>query len=182
MARRFVFVEEVEKLLADGLTELKLPEGTRFSAAAADLIKAKGIKISHTQGTDTGSASSEKSKDELDGTKASPAESVHSRIAVASEGQEITDPVAAIAGRSPYFQIFDHQGGLIETLPNPHRDTGGGAGPLVADLLAGKGVISMVAGNFGVNIRASLREKQIDPIPFSGRVKEAVNTALNRPS
>ena len=152
MARRFVFVEEVEKLLADGLTELELPEGTRFSAAAADLIKAKGIKVSYTHATNTGSVSSGESEDDVDGTKAPPAESVQSRIAVASEGQEITDPVAAVAGRSPYFQIFDHQ--------------------------AGKGVTSMVAGNFGVNIRASLREKQINPIPFSGRVKEAVKSAL----
>jgi len=179
MATRFVFVEEVEKILADGLTELKLPEGTRFSAAAADLIKARGIKISYTRSSDTGSGSSKESKDELDSTNAPPAESVHIRIAVASKGPKTTDPVATVAGRSPYFQVFDYQGGLIETLPNPHRNTGGGAGPLVADLLAERGVTSMVAGNFGVNIGASLREKRIDPIPFSGRVREAVKTALN---
>ena len=182
MARRFVFVEEVEKLLADGLTELELPEGTRVSAAAADLIKARGIKVSYTRAADTAAGQGKKIEDESNIIEAPPAESAHSRIGVAAEGQEITDPVAAVAGRSPYFQIFDHQGALVETLPNPHRDTGGGAGPLVADLLAGKGVGSMVAGNFGVNIRASLREKQIDPIPFFGRVKEAVKTALNRPS
>ena len=45
MARVFIFAEQVEKIVADGKTEIEVPEGARISAAAADLIKDKKLKI-----------------------------------------------------------------------------------------------------------------------------------------
>jgi ethanolamine utilization cobalamin adenosyltransferase len=48
MIMKFVFAREVAELAAAGGTKMELPEGTRFSPAAADLIKEKGIQVIFT--------------------------------------------------------------------------------------------------------------------------------------
>ena len=45
MARLFIFAEQIKKIIADGKTEIEVPEGARISAAAADLIKDKKLRI-----------------------------------------------------------------------------------------------------------------------------------------
>jgi len=45
MAPVFIFVEQVWSLVRSGKTEIEIPEGARISAAAADLIKEKKIRI-----------------------------------------------------------------------------------------------------------------------------------------
>ena len=184
MVRRFVFVREVEELVAKGQNEMELPEGTRFSSEAADLIKERGVRITFTSGPAPDSGKRRESEEELnesEGTDTAYARGTkeqQSLIAVVSAGQAITDPVGNVAARSPYFLIFDGQGELIEVLENPHRETGGGAGPLVAELMAERGVSTMVAGSFGTNIKASLEEKGVNYLEFSGQVGEAVKLVL----
>ena len=184
MVRRFVFVREVEELVAKGQNEMELPEGTRFSAAAADLIKERGIRITFTSGPASDSEKAPESEENPNDSKGTDINSVkgtkkqQSLIAVVSAGQAITDPVGNVAARSPYFLIFDGQGKLIEALENPYSKIGGGAGPLVANLMADRGVSSIVAGTFGTNIKASLEEKGVSYLEFSGPVGEAVKTML----
>jgi predicted Fe-Mo cluster-binding NifX family protein len=108
------------------------------------------------------------------------AEERKSLIAVASEGRVVTDAVGPVAARSRYFLIFDDQGKLIEILENPHRETGGGAGPLVANLMAERGVSTLIAQNFGMNIKASLDEKGVNHFEFSGQIGDAVKSVLNQ--
>jgi predicted Fe-Mo cluster-binding NifX family protein len=69
---------------------------------------------------------------------------------------------------------------LIEILENPHRETGGGAGPLVANLMAERGVSTLIAQNFGMNIKASLDEKGVNHFEFSGQIGDAVKSVLNQ--
>lgn len=45
MARVFIFAEQVKKIVRDGKTEIEVPEGARISAAAADVIKDKKLKV-----------------------------------------------------------------------------------------------------------------------------------------
>jgi len=45
MARVFIFADQVKKIVAGGKTEIEVPEGARISAAAAELIKDKKLKI-----------------------------------------------------------------------------------------------------------------------------------------
>ncbi len=47
MARFFVFVNEIEKILKKGEVEIELPEGVRFSSAALDLIKERNVKVKY---------------------------------------------------------------------------------------------------------------------------------------
>ena len=94
MKRRFVFVEEIEALVAQGQTDLQVPESTRFSPLAADLIREKGIRVSFSNGPQGDfvaqpvtigekriAASSEVPPEET------PAETPGDFIAVASEGK-----------------------------------------------------------------------------------------------
>ena len=173
MGKRFVFVEEVQDVLSKGQTEMELPEGTRFSPAADDLIREKGIRVSFTgspapvdrKGQEpTGG----KNKVEMQDTARAGA-----LIAIVSAEKTATGTVGNVAARSPYFLLFNGQGELIEVLDNPHRDTGGGAGPLVAEFMGERGITTMVAGNFGSNMKASLDEKGINYFEFSRKAEEA---------
>jgi predicted Fe-Mo cluster-binding NifX family protein len=186
MKKRFVFVKEVEKLVAQGKTGMQVPEGTRLSPLAADLIREKGIQVSFSSGPTSESEKETDSREEAVRierpevmTKGADAEERKSLIAVASDGKVGMGDVGSVAARSHYFLIFDDQENLIEVLENPHRETGGGAGPLVANLMAERGVSTLVAQNFGINIKASLDEKDVSYFEFSGQVGDAVKSVLN---
>ena len=115
-----------------------------------------------------------------DRTEAAKTESVGALIAVASPGKTATDVVGSVAARSPFFLLFNEKGELVEVLENPYRESGGGAGPLVAELLAKKGVATMVAGNFGMNIKTSLNEIGLHHLAFQGKAGDAVQAALRQ--
>jgi predicted Fe-Mo cluster-binding NifX family protein len=174
MKKRFVFAKEVKELVAAGSTSMELPEGTRFSPEAADLIKEKGIEILFTGGSAGNSGKGSATGRVEDGAAVPKSGSGEGLIAVASSGKTAADQVGNVAARSPFFLIFNTNRDLIEALENPYRDSGGGAGPFVAELMGKKGVTTLVAGNFGINIKASLDEKGIQYFEFHGRVGEAV--------
>jgi predicted Fe-Mo cluster-binding NifX family protein len=174
MKKRFVFAKEVKEQVAKGDTKLELPEGTKFSPEAADLIKERGIQVIFTAvAVETREKESETGRVQV-GAEALETDSGGALIGVASPGKTAADMVGSIAARSPFFLVFNTNGGLVEVLENPYRDSGGGAGPLVAELMAKKGITTMVAGNFGMNIKASLDEKGIKYFEFQGRVGEAL--------
>jgi predicted Fe-Mo cluster-binding NifX family protein len=177
--KRFIFTKDVEDFLAEGGKEWRIPEGARLSAAAADLIKERGITVVFVEkGAEKPTQGDNQEAEQVEPTTTKSNQS-KGRIAVASEGVETaTGRVGNVAARSTYFLIFDEQGQWVETVENPFRTTGGGAGPLVANFLAEKGVAKMVAQSFGVNMRASLQEKEVDHFAFSGSIQEALETLL----
>lgn len=200
MGRRFLFAREVEEIITKGQKEIILPEGSRISAAAADLIRQKGIRIRYRSDfpqtseskpvkggqpalPEAEERSNKKEKPSEEGEAQSEGENTGIRqppIAVASHDRTVDSTIENVAAKSPYFLVFDNQGKLVETLENPYRETGSGAGALVADLMAEKGVRTFVAGNFGEKIRLSLDEKGISFFEFTGQVREAVSTVLTR--
>jgi predicted Fe-Mo cluster-binding NifX family protein len=187
MKRRFVFVKEIETFVSQGLTDLQVPEGTRFSPLAADLIREKGIQVSFSNGPcgdsvephpfKEGKRSAASSKVAPEET---PAETARAFIAVASEGRDSIADVGPIAARSRYFLIFNRRGELIESIENPHLKTGSGAGRLVADFLADRGVFTFVAQKFGGNIKASLDRRGVAYTKYSGPAVEAVKALVKR--
>ncbi|MFN3921731.1 MAG: NifB/NifX family molybdenum-iron cluster-binding protein [Caldimicrobium sp.] len=102
------------------------------------------------------------------------------KIAVASDGKSITSNVGTLAGRSPYFFIFDSSGKLVEIVDNPYRDVRSGAGVSVVSFLTQKGVKTLVAGTFGVRMLSAMKAKDIKYIEFKGSVHEAVKKALSQ--
>lgn len=177
MGRKFIFVKDVEKVLAEGKKEWVLPEGACLTDAAADLVKERGLQLK-TVGPPTGAGPSPQGKrrETSDGSQdnLSSVKGTTGIIAVASSGQHPGDPVGSVAARSPYYLLFDSGGTFLSAIQNPYVNTGEGAGRLVAELMAEQGVRTMIAGNFGRNIVTYLEEKGIRNVQFSGKSEEAI--------
>jgi predicted Fe-Mo cluster-binding NifX family protein len=176
--KRFIFVKDVEKWLKQGITEWELPEGARLTAAAADLIKERGIRLKMAVGAGDDFAPRDAGIDR-NTPGASPdvqpeGATARGAIAVASSGRTPSDPIGTVAARSPYFLLFDENGAFLGSVENPHAGSGGGTGRLVAEFMAERGVRTMIAGNFGRNIKTDLEEKGIRFIEASGQSDEAV--------
>jgi predicted Fe-Mo cluster-binding NifX family protein len=99
------------------------------------------------------------------------------KIAVAGNDKMTTSAVSGQAGRAPYYLFFDGKGKLVEAVENPYKDKDG-AGKLVADFLAGKGVTVVVAEGFGGPIVDVLKGKGIRPVAFKGAIAEAAKKVV----
>lgn len=102
------------------------------------------------------------------------------RIAVVSDGNTSASTVSLVAGRGSYFLIFDGKGAFIEAVSNPNKNAGRGAGPLVVDFLAGKGITTIIAGAFGDKMITVMKAKGINYIEFKGSAADAVKKAVKK--
>ena len=100
------------------------------------------------------------------------------KIAVASNNKNTTSNVAAMAGRSPYYLIFDSTGKLAEVIENPYKDSRGGAGPSTANFLAEKGVTIVIAETFGGKMINAMKSKGMTHFKFKGIANDAVKKVL----
>ena len=101
------------------------------------------------------------------------------RIAVASEGKQLTSNVSTLAGRSPYYLICNSTGKFIEVVENPYKDVRGGAGTSIAYYLSEKGVTIIIAEIFGNKMINAMKSKGITFYEFKGIANEAVKKILN---
>ena len=100
------------------------------------------------------------------------------KIAVAANGKSAQASVSNIAAKCPYYLIFNNKGELIEVVDNPYRDASRGAGPLAANFLAQRGIITVIAGNFGSKMVNTLENKSITHFEFKGIADNAVKKVL----
>jgi len=100
------------------------------------------------------------------------------KIAVASNNKNTTSNVAAMAGRSPYYLIFDNTGKFAEVIDNPCNDARGGAGPSTANFLAEKGVTIVIAETFGGKMINAMKSKGMTHFEFKGIANDAVKKVL----
>ncbi len=103
------------------------------------------------------------------------------KIAVASCDKTAKASVSNKAAKCPYYFIFDSKGELTEVIDNPYGNANRGAGPSAANFLAQKGVTIVIAGNFGLKMINTLKNKSITHFEFKGRVDDAVKRVLNKP-
>jgi predicted Fe-Mo cluster-binding NifX family protein len=96
------------------------------------------------------------------------------KIAIASEGKEISSNVSERGGRAPYYLIFENSK-LLECIKNPFAFGSGGAGWSVAHLLATKGVKLVIAGKIGPNMQRALEGKNIKFKEGSGKIKQVIS-------
>ena len=95
-------------------------------------------------------------------------------IAVAADGQEKTGQISKVAGRAPYFLIFDKGSNLLEAVANPHADAAGGAGPRTANFLADKHIKVVIAGHFGSKMSNALEAANIKYVEKQGIIIDGV--------
>ena len=101
------------------------------------------------------------------------------KIAIASTGKEKNSKVSEIAGRAPYYLIYENKK-IIKIIKNPFAVGGGGAGFGVAKMLADEGVKTIVGRNFGMNMVGALKEKKIKTIKIDDlTVKQALIEVRN---
>jgi predicted Fe-Mo cluster-binding NifX family protein len=100
------------------------------------------------------------------------------KIAVASDGKTAYSVVSGVAGRCAYFLIFDSSGKLLEAIENPHKNASGGAGSLVVNFLAGKGVTVVVAGKFGDKMIVAMKGAGMASVEFAGTADDGVKKYL----
>jgi len=99
-------------------------------------------------------------------------------IAVAAADKIPGARVSNLAGRSPFFLLFDGQGNFQEAIENPYRAQRSGAGVSLARFLASKGVRAVVAENFGSKMITALNQNGLVYFPFKGLAKDGVNQLL----
>jgi predicted Fe-Mo cluster-binding NifX family protein len=101
------------------------------------------------------------------------------KIAVASNNKNATSEIGTMAGRSPYYLIFDSTGKLIEVLENPYKDIRGGAGSSTADYLAEKRVTIVIAETFGGKMINAMKRRGLTYYELKGTAYNAVQKILN---
>ena len=99
-------------------------------------------------------------------------------IAVASDDVESTSIVSNFAARSEYYLLFSGIT-MVEVLRNPFLDKGPGAGPLVVDYLAKKGVGILVAGRFGPPMIEAMNRRGMKYFLYSGVAQDAAERVVN---
>jgi predicted Fe-Mo cluster-binding NifX family protein len=100
------------------------------------------------------------------------------RIAIATDGKKPTASVSQLAGRCPYYLLFDEQGTFIEAIENPFKTSRGGAGISAVDFLAQKGVKIIVAESFGNKMISAMKSRGIKYYEFRGDAADAVKMIL----
>ena len=99
-------------------------------------------------------------------------------IAVACDDVESTSIVSNFAARSEYYLLFSGIT-MVEVVRNPFLDKGPGAGPLVVDYLAKKGVAILVAGRFGPPMIEAMNRRSMKYFLYSGVAQEAAERVVN---
>lgn len=98
------------------------------------------------------------------------------KVAVTAQGPDITSEVDPRFGRAKFFIVVDTDTGEFAAHNNAQNlNAVQGAGILTAQLLAGKGVKSVLTGNCGPNVHETLCAADINVIlGCSGIVRDAV--------
>jgi predicted Fe-Mo cluster-binding NifX family protein len=101
------------------------------------------------------------------------------RIAVAAVSDSENSEISSIAGRAPWFLIFDEKGNFMKSVINPGAGMGGGASRAVTDLLVKENCKIMVAGQFGYKMENQLKANKIDFFERKGNAKKVVQHLIN---
>ena len=97
------------------------------------------------------------------------------KICVTSQGDNLDSQVDSRFGRCQYFIIVDTETSELEAIQNPNIDAMGGAGIQSGQLLAVKGVKTVLTGNVGPNAFQTLQAAGMDVITgASGTVKDVI--------
>ncbi len=100
------------------------------------------------------------------------------KIAFASTGQDLNSQVDIRFARAPYFLIVDSETRNYEAIPNPYI-TGRGVGYAASELISNKGASAVVAGSFGPNAFAVLKQLGIKVYRATGVIHQIIDDIVN---
>jgi len=98
------------------------------------------------------------------------------KIAITSTGAKLEDEVDPRFGRGHYFILFDTESNKFEAVENTGAQGMGGVGILSGQLMADKGVETVLTGSCGPNAFQTLQAAGIKVITgATGTVQEAID-------
>lgn len=101
-------------------------------------------------------------------------------IAVAASGDTAESLISAVAGRAPYFLIFDRNGVLRKSVKNPGLLHERNSSEAVIGLILKESCKTVIAGRFGVKMQTKLNENGIGSYELEGAAGEAVLTLVKK--
>jgi len=101
------------------------------------------------------------------------------KIAVAAVGDIVTSDISMIAGKAPYYLIFDENGVFLKSIKNPGRSSRRNASSLVVNLLLKESCKIVIAGKFGEKLQNKLKANKIEYYERKGIVKSVLQTFVS---
>ncbi|MBN2411616.1 NifB/NifX family molybdenum-iron cluster-binding protein [candidate division KSB1 bacterium] len=112
------------------------------------------------------------SNSDVDSLKASD------RIAIAAVGDSVNSEISSVAGRAPYYLIFDGNGVFLKAIKNPSQNRRGGASSVVVNILIKESVKTVIANKFGDKMKNRLKANKIDYHEHTGSVNNILETVI----
>jgi len=100
------------------------------------------------------------------------------RIAIAAVGDNVGSEISKVAGRAPYYLIFDGNGVFLKSLINSSQSQERGASSGVVDILIKESVKTVIAGKFGDKMTKQLDTNKIEYLIHAGIAKDIVQTII----
>jgi len=102
------------------------------------------------------------------------------KICITSTGKDLSSNVDPRFGRCQYFVITDTDSPEFEVVENPSINSFGGAGIQSAQVMADKGVQTVLTGNVGPNAFKTLDSAGIKIVTgIKGTIKDAISKFKN---
>ena len=99
-------------------------------------------------------------------------------MAVAAESGTDSSKISNLAGRAPYFLLFDCKGEFVKAVKNPAQDRKGGISATVTALFKKESVKTLIAVKFGAKMETSLKAAGIEYSAHSGTANKVVSDIL----
>jgi len=117
-------------------------------------------------------------------TSDSDGDSINSpdNIAIATVGKSANSEISPVAGRAPYYLIFDENGVLLKSIKNPAQRRGRSASSGVIELLIKESCKIVIAGQFGDNMQNQLKANKIEYFESEGIASEVLQTFIKNNS
>jgi predicted Fe-Mo cluster-binding NifX family protein len=102
------------------------------------------------------------------------------KICITSTGKNLDADIDPRFGRCHYFLIVDTETMHFDVISNENIMTSGGAGIQAAQMVANKGVHTIITGNIGPNAFQTLQAAEIKVITgVQGTIKEIIEKVKN---
>ena len=94
------------------------------------------------------------------------------KVAITSTGNSPDSKLDSRFGRCSYFVIYDTENHATEYIPNPNKENIEGAGPASVQLIASKGAVKVVSGEFGAKVKSLFDSLQIQLVVLNNPEKK----------
>lgn len=94
------------------------------------------------------------------------------KVAITSTGNSPDSKLDSRFGRCSYFVIYDTENHATEYIPNPNKENIEGAGPASVQLIASKGAVKVVSGEFGAKVKSLFDSLQIQLVVLNDPEKK----------